>query len=258
MGGESAIRSLGERFGRLVVSNVTRDGSGDCVVEAACDCGGNWRGVITQLRSGRARSCGCLSSEVTASRNRTHGMSKTPEYRTWKRMKKRCMNANTPDYHLYGGRGIKVCDAWLDDFMRFYTDMGPRPSRRHSIDRIDSNGNYEPANCRWATAVQQARNTSRNVRVEYRGESKTVKEWCDDLGLPYYTVKSRIADGWNIADAFETEVKEIKQGTVYSANGISDTVSGWSRRLGVRINTLLYRINKGWPVEAVFVAEKFK
>lgn len=258
MGGKSAIHSLGERFGRLVVSDVRRDGGGSCVVEATCDCGGRWRGDISRLRSGSTKSCGCLSPEITTARNRTHGMSKTPEYRTWKSMKKRCYNEASPDYRLYGGRGVKVCGAWLNDFMQFYTDMGPMPSRKHSIDRIDSSGDYELGNCRWATPLQQARNTSRNVRHEYRGESKTMKEWCDELGLSYYVVKSRIADGWTVAAAFETEVKDIKQGVIYSAHGISDTVTGWSRRLGVGISTLLYRINNGWPLEAVFVAEKFK
>ncbi len=93
-----------------------------------------------------------------------------PEYRVWAGMKSRCLNENSQKYHLYGGRGIKICKEWLDSFYNFYNDMGPRPTDKHSIDRIDSDGNYEPNNCRWATAKEQASN--RKKRPELKNHRK--------------------------------------------------------------------------------------
>jgi len=129
-------------------------------VVTLCDCG-----KLDVIRLGKVQSQRtCLDCQNYRLRKtggigtRTHGQTDTPEYRTWTGMKERCCNSRKRSFKDYGGRGIRVCDRWLNSFESFLTDMGPKPSSAHSIDRINNDGNYEPGNCRWATASQQARN----------------------------------------------------------------------------------------------------
>jgi homospermidine synthase len=109
-------------------------------------------------------------------------------------MRHRCNNMDAVGYQHYGGRGIKVCERW-NSFEKFLADMGERPAG-HSIDRIDVNGNYEPDNCRWATAEAQRNNTRRSIFLTHNGETKTVRQWADALGMPYGKLRSRIKRGW--------------------------------------------------------------
>lgn len=127
--------------------------------------------------------------------NKTHGMSSSREFQTWARMKGRCYNRRNPDYPDYGGRGIRVCDRWLESFEAFYADMGPRPAG-HSIDRKNSNGNYEPDNCHWTTAVPQASNRRSNQTIAFRGETHTVQEWSRRTGLKAASIYWRLHRGW--------------------------------------------------------------
>jgi hypothetical protein len=131
----------------------------------------------------------------------THGMTGTPEYQAWRNMYQRCTNPNNPQYDLYGERGVKVCGRWLESFDNFYADMGPRPGRHYSIDRIDTNGDYEPGNCRWATAVQQSNNKRDNRVIEHNGESHTLTEWAAIAGLSKSGLRWRLGNGWPVDDA---------------------------------------------------------
>ena len=253
MKGKSAVTSLGEKFGRLTVVSVDTSNLGWAKVRAACDCGGTWEGQITPLRSGKTLSCGCLAPHLKSGLNRTHGKSSTPEYRTWKAMKRRCYSPTSPDYPLYGGAGVRVCSRWLESFEAFLVDMGERPDPSMSIDRWPvSNGDYEPGNCRWATKIEQGRNTVRVHHYEYKGRSLTLGEWCGILGLHYYTTKGRLADGWTVERAFEHPLRNVKQGLKYDHEGKSMTLAEWSRHLGINATTLNYRIKSGWPLSAVF------
>ena len=144
-------------FGRLRAVSYSGKSAGKSNWLCVCTCGTQKIVRGTHLTGGKTRSCGCLEAELTSKRSRTHGMSKTRPYRIWRAMINRCHFDAYPERHLYGGRGIVVCQRWRDSFENFIADMG-LPEQHHSIDRIDVNGNYEPSNCRWADAKQQAAN----------------------------------------------------------------------------------------------------
>lgn len=185
----------GERYGQWVV--LKHNGGGWWTCECACGVVRSVRG--TDLRRGRSRSCGC-----SVKRRVPHGGSGTHEYRVWIAMKVRCFDPTHKKYPIYGGRGITVCRRWRDDFSVFLKDMGECPDG-HTIERIDSNGNYEPSNCRWATVTEQNRNTNRNRMLEYQGERMSMAAWAERVGLPYQTLNTRINTmGWSVERALST------------------------------------------------------
>jgi len=172
-GASTTIDRSGQRVGRLLlIEKASTRIRGSIAYIAKCDCGAEIVRPGSDLIEGKTTSCGCLQAERASEANRKrtkHGHARqdetgtkrltTPEYRTWKAMKERCRNENAPNYHLYGGRGISICDRWLGDngFLNFLTDMGPRPEGM-TLDRIYVDGDYEPANCKWSTAKEQAQN----------------------------------------------------------------------------------------------------
>lgn len=163
---------VGLRFGRLVVEVEAPRTARQVWWVCHCDCGAVKSVSGTMLRNGHTRSCGCLSRDTTRGRSTTHGYAprgrRQPEYRAWQALIQRCTNPSVHNYHRYGGRGISVCARWLHDFPSFLADMGPKPSRAHSIERKDNAGNYEPGNCCWATATEQAANRRPRVVTHCR------------------------------------------------------------------------------------------
>lgn len=152
------VNLLGQTFGRLTVIKQADARSPHGVMWVCrCACGRESTVRGKHLRAGRTQSCGCLQSEQTSVRTQTHGRSRTRVYRIWRAMINRCHYPRYPERHLYGGRGIVVCERWRESFEAFLADMG-EPAPHLSIDRIDPDGNYEAGNCRWATAAEQARN----------------------------------------------------------------------------------------------------
>ena len=148
----------GKVFGQLTVLNRTdnaEDGHSRWV--CLCSCGKETIVQSNNLKS-KTQSCGCLIVERVSTLNLTHGKTKTKEFKTWDSMKQRCGNPKSDSYKDYGGRGIKVCERWINSFENFLADMGQAPAKHFSIDRKDTNGNYEPSNCRWATAKEQRAN----------------------------------------------------------------------------------------------------
>lgn len=149
----------GQRFGRLTVKSlIPREGKKRRKWLCICDCGNERKVIRESLVTGYTSSCGCYSREKRIEALTTHGKAETDEYGIWAGIKTRCFNNKTRAYPYYGGRGITMCEDWRNDFSTFLRDMGKRPSKEHSVERRDVDGNYEPSNCYWATWDEQARN----------------------------------------------------------------------------------------------------
>lgn len=192
----SKLNLAGQRFGRLVAigqaeKHTTPGGHEFTRWFCRCDCGAIVTCFTNALRSRHAQSCGCLKNELSSARSRTHGMHGTKVYAAWSTMIRRCEDPNAEGYERYGGRGITVCERW-HDFAAFYADMGPRPAG-HSIERERNGGNYEPGNCRWATRMEQMKNTRSNVHITHEGETLILAEWARRFNTDGATIKRRLA-----------------------------------------------------------------
>ena len=182
----------GQRFGYLTVEKHVAPRRIQCV----CDCGAVVEVERGNLIRGRTSSCG----KSIHSAKRTHGHAsdykRTPEYTAWTGLRRRCEDTSFREYYNYGGRGITYCERWKS-FENFLADMGPRPSPKHTVDRIDNNGNYEPSNCRWSTWAEQARNKRSIHLIEFQGETKCIADWVIETGINRNTLVKRLRSGWS-------------------------------------------------------------
>lgn len=186
--------------------------NGKRYIEAKCHCGVIFSCVLYNLTKGKRSSCGCVYKSSRKTCNFIHGNAlkgvnkkheETTEYRTWLGMKQRCGNPDNDAYKDYGGRGIFIDESWEGSFVNFLKDMGKKPSISHTLERMDNNKGYSKDNCYWATAIEQANNRRNNIVIVYKGKSKTLKQWADELGLNYKNIHKRIVyRGWSIEDAF--------------------------------------------------------
>ena len=231
----------GKVFGKLTVTGGKDSGSKNTYWECTCGCGTKRMFRSDRLHSGKSRSCGCSkrdeyvdrsvipatvvkhipnASEIIKPRTlpvnffdrsvATHGMTDSAEFITWCSMKERCYNPNSSNFKHYGGRGIIICEEWLDDFVSFYSYVGDKPTEGHSIDRFpDNNGNYEPGNVRWATHEQQSNNRRCCKPILYNGKTLTASQWSRIVGLPDGVIRTRIFDlKWDIARAMTQPVRK--------------------------------------------------
>lgn len=160
-----------------------------------CGCG-----YITRVRPRKADNCGCRSNNYK--HGNEIGKKPTPELKCYRKMRERCYSVACKDYKNYGGRGIRVCDRWLNSFDSFLTDMGLRPSSGHTLERLDVHGDYGPDNCVWATRIEQSKNKRNNVYVEFNGEVKILHDWLKELKIAkttYYRLLKKVNNDYKKA-----------------------------------------------------------
>lgn len=233
------VQRSGHRYGRLVAIKYLGNRYWMC----ACDCGQNTRVQGSNLTRGCTLSCGCYSAENTSRRSRTHGHARpgapSLTYRSWRAMHTRCTHPHTRGYKNYGGRGIRVCKRWSGrgGFERFLADMGERPAGT-TLERNDTNGNYEPGNCRWATSQEQSNNRRLTVRLSVGGRTMPVVEWAAETGLSAATIHNRLHRGWT-----------AEQAVSLAARPHGSEVTEAAKRLGLSRYSIYDRLRKGWSRE---------
>lgn len=202
----------GETFGRLTAIKLSEDRSKGTRWICECSCGKITTVATNCLRTKNTVSCGCYCAEILSKRRKTHGHSGTKEYTAWRHILDRCLNEKSKKYKDYGGRGITICQEWLNNFESFLSHIGYAPTPKHTVDRIDVNGNYEPGNVRWATMKQQANNKTNNRIVDLNDGAgpMTFNQQAERLNIPRDRVKMRLLYGWSIEEAFKGE-KRINQ-----------------------------------------------
>lgn len=196
------IDLTGTRLANAVVLRYShRDERNNKVWVCRCDCGKEYTGRTAKIREGYSAHCGCMRKENHGRTIRTHGMTGTPEFKSWEGAKARCRSPNSKDWNRYGGRGIRFCERW-DQFENFYADMGAKPGPDYSLDRIDPDGDYCPENCRWASHITQQSNRRNNIMIQQNGRRITLFEFFKrNRKSGYARARERIRRGWSVADA---------------------------------------------------------
>lgn len=209
----SAVVDLsGKRFGSLIVVGRANSLNGRAAWGCECQCGSVLVVAGQHLRRKVVTSCGCVKADRAKEmgvQNKTHGKTKTPEFRIWTGMISRCCNKNDYRFKRHGGRGIKVCDRWMK-FENFYEGMGSVPFQGAELDRIDNDKCYEPENCRWVTSKQNNNNRSSCCYIEHGGAVQTVTQWVEQIGINPATLRVRLEAGWPVEKALTQPVRGYK------------------------------------------------
>lgn len=239
-------------FGRLTAVSKSDKKRWNCV----CSCGRSTVTPVQNLNSGKAKSCGCLARELVSERgtkhgNGRHGVHRTKAYHTWDGMIQRCTNPNFKQWGDYGGRGITVCEEWRD-FATFLADMG-QPPDGFTIDRINNNLGYNKDNCRWVSRKEQQRNRRNSHIITIDGQTKSIIEWSEILGIAIHTVHSRLQRGWTELEALGVEERNTPKRTSYIRSdarwvehqGQRMILADWCRHLGIKSKTVYSRLMRG-------------
>lgn len=218
-----------------------------------CECGVDVSVSTHELRRGQ-KSCINCSKAVSK-----HKMSHLKEYAVWAAMIRRCTNKKDANYSHYGGRGISVSERWVGDngFANFISDMGLRPTNGHTLERVNNDGNYEPANCKWATRKEQCRNFRHNRMLTFNGEEKCISEWAEIHGMTHDTLSRRLKKGMSIKEALNTPIKKNKK--YIDVDGVQMTISAAEKHLGFGSGTIGFRLKSGMSeYDAVHQPKNFK
>ena len=204
----------GRKFDHLTVVKKTGKKTkwGNSTWLCKCDCGKETVVAGGNLGSGHTTSCGCARGIANRRIRTTHGMRQSRQYSIWTGLKNRCNNPSNGSYKNYGGRGIKVCDRWLNSFENFWEDMESGYKDHLTIERINNNGNYEPSNCKWIPKEEQSNNRRDNDWITFNGETKTLSRWARSLGWDQSFLRGRIyRNGWSIKRALTTPKRKIRK-----------------------------------------------
>lgn len=252
------VNITGQTFGRLnVLEYAGKNKFGHVTWKCQCACGTICTIDSQCLRYGSVVSCGCYRDELVGSLNRTHGHSVGTSkklYQIWKAMIDRCHNPKNKKYRIYGGRGITVCQRWLNSFEDFRDDMGPRPSDKHSLERRDGDKGYGPDNVIWADNHTQNRNMRTNNWIEYQGRTMIITDWAKETGLSVMTIFHRLKDGMTTEQALTTPVNPNHPRKGYAprlitCNGKTQCIAAWARETGMLPTVIARRLKKGMTDE---------
>lgn len=240
---------IGKKFGKLTVlelSDYRGVNNRDKYYICQCDCGEVVQLMGTSLRRKGRPTLNC--KQCGNKKKEKHGMVGSRLYKIWDGMKQRCLNENDVNYHYYGGRGIKICNEWLDkevgmlNFKEWSLTNGYNESL--TIDRINNNGDYEPSNCRWVDMKVQANNKSINKLITYKGVTKTLSQWSEEYNIPYVTFVKRIDSGWDIERALTDKVTQ-KRKKLVEIEGELYTYEQLGEMCGVTAHTIVTRYSRG-------------
>lgn len=254
----SRFRNLtGKTFGKLKVISFAgminnRRGTRTATWNCVCECGKECQIIAGNLITGCSKSCGCVQRENSRNASIVHGYcvdrKMPPEYFVWSGMWDRCTRENNKSFPDYGGRGITVCDRWKD-FPAWFSDMGPRPTRNHTIERRDTNGNYEPINCIWDTRKAQNRNKRNNTLLTFNGITKCIVEWAEELGVDPKNLSNRKGLGWTDERILTEIVKHQPKVRYIEFDGRIQSIKEWAKEIGIADATIHKRLEMGWAIE---------
>jgi len=237
---------IGRKFGKITV--LKRERIGSLKVLCQCDCGITKWMYGPSIADGETVSCGCrrwLNPPHCIKHGHAVGKG-SPEYSCWVAMRKRCLNPNNTNYPNYGGRGIWICDRWLQSFEHFLEDMGARPSRLHTIERVNNSLGYSKSNCIWGTRKDQSNNKRDNHIVEFDGQRKNVAQWGEAIGIKARVIRMRLSKGWDIESALTTPLNDFR---TIEFQGIRKTCAEWEPIVGIDRKILRQRLDHGWNVQ---------